>query len=111
MAAALEAEIDHYVSHGRVRSDAIVVLVGKSLSRSALATAGQAGKYRLSANPSGTAVLIESVWRFKGLERSVVILAEAEEIGNNRQSLYVGATRAKLRLSIVGSSPLLKQFK
>ena len=110
LASAVESEIDYFVEQGSLKANAIVVLVGKSLSQSALAIAGRAGKYRLAANASGSAIQIESIWRYKGLEKNVVILAEAEEIGANRQALYVGSTRAKLRLSIVGSSHLLKQF-
>lgn len=110
VAATVERELDFYTDQGRVKLEDVVILVGKSLAHSSLAESGRAGKYRLSAAPSGGTVQIESVWRFKGLEKNVVILAEAEDIAANRQSLYVGATRAKLRLSVVGTKPLLKLF-
>jgi hypothetical protein len=110
LARAVENELDHYIEQGRLKPAEIAVLVGRSLSNSKLAAMGKVGKYQLSPSPRGDSVQIESVWRFKGLERNVVILAEAEDIAANRQSLYVGATRAKLRLSVIGTKPLLKLF-
>jgi len=107
---AIEKELDYYIEEGRLKTENVVVLVGKSLDNSRLAASGRAGKYRLASVPTGNAVQIESIWRFKGLEKSVVILAELEDVASNRQSLYVGATRAKLRLSVIGTKPLLKQF-
>ena len=110
LARSVESELDFYIEKGRLKLGDIVVLVGKSLNNSTLATMGRAGKYQLMAVPKGDSVQIESVWRFKGLEKNVVILAEVEDIAANRQSLYVGATRAKLRLSVIGTKPLLKLF-
>jgi len=110
LARRVESELDFYIEQGRLKLGDIVLLVGKSLKNSTLAAMGRAGKYQLMAVPKSGSVQIESVWRFKGLERNVVILAEAEDIAANRQSLYVGATRAKLRLSVIGTKPLLKLF-
>ncbi|MGB7157395.1 MAG: AAA family ATPase [Tepidisphaeraceae bacterium] len=109
--AAVGKELDHYIESGRVKPEDIVVLVGTSLARSRLALSGRAGRYRLAQVAGGpTTIQIESVWRYKGLEKCVVILAEVDDIASNRQSLYVGATRAKLRLSIIGTTQLLQQF-
>lgn len=109
--AAVGKELEHYIEDGRVKPEDVVVLVGVSLARSRLAQGGRAGKYRLVPTSSGPAAIqVESVWRYKGLEKCVVILAEADDLASNRQTLYVGATRGKLRLSVVGSAPLLRQF-
>jgi hypothetical protein len=109
--AAVGGELEHYIDHGRVKPADIVILVGRSLARSHLARAGRAGKFRLAPVPSSaTTVQVESVWRYKGLEKCIVVLAELDDLASNRQTLYVGATRGKLRLSIIGNAPLLRQF-
>lgn len=109
--AAVGRELEYYIDEGRMRSEDVVVLVGSSPTRSRLALGGRAGKYRLTPRPSGkVAVQVESIWRYKGLEKCVVILAEVDDLASNRQTLYVGASRARLRLSVVGGAPLLRQF-
>ena len=59
------------------------------------------------------AVLIDTVGRFKGLEASVVILWVGEELVNEglQEYLYVGVTRAKTLLYLVGSSGALSAFR
>ncbi|WP_448677665.1 ATP-binding domain-containing protein [Delftia acidovorans] len=59
------------------------------------------------------AVLIDTVGRFKGLEASVVILWVGEELINEglQEYLYVGVTRAKTLLYLVGSSGALSAFR
>ncbi|MFP3743057.1 ATP-binding domain-containing protein [Achromobacter sp. SIMBA_011] len=59
------------------------------------------------------AVLIDTVGRFKGLEASVVILWVGEELVNEGllEYFYVGVTRAKTLLYLVGSSGALSAFR
>lgn len=59
------------------------------------------------------AVLIDTVGRFKGLEAPVVILWVGEELVNEGllEYLYVGVTRAKTLLYLVGSSGALSVFR
>jgi superfamily I DNA/RNA helicase len=51
------------------------------------------------------AILVDTVSRFKGLEAPVVILWLGDEIidGGYQELLYVGITRAKSLLYVVGS--------
>lgn len=51
-------------------------------------------------------VLIDSVGRFKGLERTIVFLWLADDLdaGTHRELLYVGMSRAKSCLFLVGSA-------
>lgn len=55
-------------------------------------------------------VLVETVHRFKGLEATAVVLWLGDEVLDRGQleTLYVGITRAKSLLSIVGSTAALK---
>jgi len=59
------------------------------------------------------AVLIDTVGRFKGLEAPVVVLWVGEELVNEGllEHLYVGVTRAKTLLYLVGSSGALSAFR
>lgn len=56
-------------------------------------------------------ILCDTIRRFKGLERPVIILMELEaELADPeklRQSLYVGASRARQHLVVIGSSAVL----
>jgi hypothetical protein len=58
-------------------------------------------------------VLFETVRRFKGLERDVVILCELPTDGRARldELLYVGLTRATTALTIVAPPPLVERFR
>ena len=49
-------------------------------------------------------ILFDSIRRFKGLEREVVVLVELDESDEKLAPLmYVGATRAKQHLVVIGS--------
>lgn len=58
------------------------------------------------------AVLVDTVGRFKGLEAAVVILWVGDEVIDEEQweYLYVGATRAKSLLYVVGSAKAMGVF-
>lgn len=55
------------------------------------------------------AVLVDTVARFKGLEAQIIILWLGDDAvdGNHREILYVGITRAKSILYIIGSKSVL----
>ena len=59
------------------------------------------------------AVFVDTVGRFKGLEAQVVILWLGDEVLDEEQweYLYVGATRAKSLLYVVGSRRSVGAFK
>lgn len=58
-------------------------------------------------------VLVDTVARFKGLEAQAVMLWLGDEVVDERQweTVYVGATRAKSLLAIVGSQKTLKALR
>lgn len=72
------------------------------------------GGARWSAEVPGVAraVLLDTVSRFKGLEAPVVVLWVGEEVVDEQEYefLYVGATRAKSLLVLVGSARALAAF-
>ena len=58
------------------------------------------------------AVLFESIPRFKGLERDVVILVGVRELEylDMRGALYVGASRARLHLIVIDTDSVLERL-
>ena len=57
--------------------------------------------------------LVDTVARFKGLEAQAVVLWLGDEVIDEEQweTVYVGATRAKSLLCIIGSPPTLKALR
>ena len=55
------------------------------------------------------AILCDTIRRFKGLERPVVVLTELEDIEPEKleRTLYVGASRARQHLVVIGSPAVL----
>jgi hypothetical protein len=60
-----------------------------------------------------TSVLLETVARFKGLETQAVVLWLGDEVldGEMWESVYVGTTRAKSLLAVVGSARVIKAVR
>ena len=83
----------------------IAVLTGISRERSRLGRLEHVGPVRLShaGNFEKGAVLAETIRRFKGLDRRVVIIVELEEINpSDFQTLqYIGFTRARAHLVVL----------
>ena len=92
-----------------VRPEDIAILSGRSVGKSSLAGVSEVGAFRLTglaemaemaergdgAGKSTGAILRETIYRFKGLERPVVILIDIEsKLEKNPGLIYVGITRA-----------------
>jgi hypothetical protein len=58
-------------------------------------------------------VLVDTVARFKGLEAQAVVLWIGDEVASEKQweTVYVGTTRAKSLLAVVGSQKTLKALR
>jgi len=62
--------------------------------------------------PPDDAILCDSIRRFKGLERPVVVLVELRADDKRLdQMLYVGASRARQHLAVVGSAAVLERLR
>ncbi len=128
---AVRASLHDLVHVEKVDRGQIVVLTGVSLEHSAtwrqrrfkgdlvLWNGGvdDAGRSKgLSADqvpdqPPGT-ILCESIYRFKGLERDVVVLAEIRPDDERLERLmYVGATRAKHHLVVIAPPALANRLR
>ena len=100
---------------GLATSD-IVVLTPHGVSRSKLANAELSCGFRLTEQPVGKGQIeLRSIYRFKGLERSVVIVAELDEAFLRRKVhwpglLYVAFSRAKSHLVLLGVESVLAEI-
>ncbi|MDF1536641.1 MAG: NERD domain-containing protein [bacterium] len=93
----------------RISPASIAVLSGRSTEKSSLAEDGKIGAFQVCSGEEcdEDKVAFESIRRFKGLERPVVILVELEDVLDQEDLLYVGITRANAHLVVVGSDETL----
>ena len=61
--------------------------------------------------PLENKVVVDSVSRFKGLDSSVLVLIATEYLIEKSELVYVGMTRARTHLIIVGTKDVLKKLK
>ena len=110
-----ERELRHELSslltrlrqHG-VPGDAITVLTGRSTANSRFGRDETVGSFRLCSNPRRpNEIRLASVHRYKGLESTVIILCEMEEVHDAaRPSLwYTGLSRARSALILLVHDP------
>ena len=85
-----------------LKREEVIVLTATSAANSALADVERVGSFDLKAfGEEGSGIAVESVWRFKGLERSAVIVTDLTE-STKDSLLYVAMTRAQSVLILVG---------
>jgi superfamily I DNA/RNA helicase len=100
------------VNEERVSPEDIAVLTGRP---SRLGQAGQVGAIRVTADQDQEPgrVLLQTVHRFKGLERRVVILTEIDTLpdGEREAILYVGLSRARTHLVVIATAETLGELR
>ena len=94
-----------------VRAEEVVVLSHRSTVNSVLSPGDRIGAFELvSVGRADTRkVEFESAWRFKGLERPVVILVEFHQ-NADRKVRYSAMTRARSHLALIGTRDELAGF-
>jgi hypothetical protein len=109
-ARAVERELNRLLTVDGVPCSEIAVLCGcgadASIVREQPTLAGMI--WRPADQPESGCITVDSVMRFKGLDRAVVILCEMEHAGD--ELAYVALTRAKSHLIVVGSDALLDRL-
>ena len=109
---ALRRVLMRLCEQGGVRPDDIVVLTGRTPTRSELLALPQpVGPARLTAGDEPGCVRVRSIQAFKGLEAPVVILAELEahSIERRHALYYAGASRAQHHLVVLDNALLPEQ--
>jgi superfamily I DNA/RNA helicase len=114
---ALSKVLHELIAVGAVKPVDVVVLVGRAVEKSFVARREKVGAFRLVIDAhdvlvpedecGGSAVLVSTVHRFKGLERPVVILVDIE--GLDDELMYVGLTRARTHLVVIAESNTLRK--
>jgi len=123
----IEKRVSEYLEQGYELKN-IVILYGKGREKSELSKLDTLGKYSLKQftgeyTKDGENIytegelLVESIYRFKGLQKAVVIFAELEFerwTKHLERVIYTGCTRARLELSVLMSNDsekiLIKQI-
>jgi superfamily I DNA/RNA helicase len=103
--------LHQFINEGGMKREDVVILSASSIGRSALAGVEKVGAFTLvrpEDESDGSGVEISSIWRFKGLDRPAVIItdltAETSDVVR-----YVGMTRARSVLAMVGTEEGLKR--
>ena len=107
------------VLHRLIRDEAvaprsIAVLVSSRRAVPELVEDGRIGAFEITDAHADERdrVLVESVTRFKGLEREVIVLVRLAPVDycEYEPMLYVGASRARSQLVVIGDDALLARF-
>lgn len=91
----------------------IAVLTGCDAAHSCLRSKRTLGEYQIGslADTSKDVVVLETIRRFKGLERPVVVLVELETVTTDAELLYVGLTRARLHLVVIAQTATISLLR
>ena len=110
--------VNQWASKERIDAKDIAVLVArrsKSLPYALLQQRAAMAEVTWAVEVHGktAAVLLDTVARFKGLEAQAVVLWLGDEVIDNAlwELIYVGATRAKSLLAVVGSSRVIQTVR
>ncbi len=98
------------INDEKVFPGSIAVLSGRSREKSTLTEDERIGAFQVcSAEESESdKVIFDSIRRFKGLERPVIILVELEDVLDKEDLLYVGITRANTDLVVVANEEVIE---
>ena len=117
-AASVAHRVETWLVDEALRAEDVVVLVAmrpKAYACELLQTKSINGgvKWGMGARKRSRSVLVDTVARFKGLEAQAAILWLGEEVIDEEEweTIYVGATRAKSLLCIIGSPRTMKALR
>lgn len=91
----------------------IAVLTGHALQHSSLGRDRRIGAFACTQDQTAEpdAVLLETIHRFKGLERPVVVLVNIDDQRDRDQLLYVGLSRARIHLAVIAHPETLAAIR
>ena len=90
----------------KIPPEHVAILSGSDRTGSMIGGISRVGRFDAAAAdlPRPGAVIVDTVRRFKGLERTVVILVELTSILDSPELLYVAMTRARLKLIVISTA-------
>ncbi len=97
----------------RVPLDDIAVLVSSEAAIETIAPSNRLGEFRTARcdEQSEGRIVVDSIRRFKGLERPVVVIAATPDTVIDRELPYVALSRARTHLIIVGTDKVLDRMR
>lgn len=119
LAAVLEHLVAKEIAEGRYQAEDIVVLSMRGGTKASFEGATSLGGFPVepydATQPAKPGVIrTSSVFKFKGLEAHAIILTDVDRLEElrDRRKAYVGITRARYRLFVLGApTPLAELFK
>ena len=106
----LEKTLNKLINNEGIAKSEIAVLTAKSYKNYGDSSIGNYECYRADElNSNG--IVLDSIYRFKGLEKEVVILIDLNSALNNEQLLYVGFSRARSLLIIIDNLETVSKLK
>jgi superfamily I DNA/RNA helicase len=110
---ALNRVLHRLLDEEKVPAGDLAVLSGHRRERSPVGQDGLLGDFACTETPElePDRVLFQTIHRFKGLERPVIILMEMEDRVDNEEILYVGVSRARAHLIVIGTGGTLSLLR
>jgi hypothetical protein len=104
--------VERLTKREEISVDDIAVLLPSS-DVSEVIAGGKIAGFQLSSadTPRHGTLVVDSIDRFKGLERAVILLAGLREIVDRPELLYVGITRARTHLIFIGGQDELELLR
>ncbi|WP_438044989.1 AAA family ATPase [Sorangium sp. So ce128] len=110
---ALGDRLARCIGHESIRADDIAILVAREQDMGALAPGGRMGaRIAVPCGPRRAGALtLDTVRRFKGLERPVVIIIADENLVRDKELAYVALSRGRSHLIVIGSTECLARLR
>jgi len=110
--AALDATLEELTTLHSVAPGDIAVLTPLAAERHPIARHGRIGgqEFRPAGGAAKGALVFDTVRRFKGMDRPVVVLIDVDRL-TDPELAYVALSRASLLLTIIGSEPAILHLK
>ena len=108
----LEKLIHRYISYENVNPSSIAVLTVSSLKKSIYSEIKElCGHPVVRSEELGKSIVLDSIYRFKGLEADVVFLCGFDNINMKDEQLYTGISRAKSHLIFIANNDVINRIK
>lgn len=112
------ARVAQWLGRDGLKPSDVVVLIAKTpkdhvCEMLSIAASNSEVKFLFSNHGTTNGVLVETVSRFKGMEAHAAVLWIGDEVldEDRKETMYVGVTRAKSLLAVVGSNRALKKLR
>tara|TARA_R110002124_G_scaffold7105_14_gene41780 strand:- start:1863 stop:3542 length:1680 start_codon:yes stop_codon:yes gene_type:complete len=103
----IEKCLNKLINNEDVDPNEIAILTAKSLNKFG-GLSFKAHKTRTANDIDGEGVVVDNIYRFKGLEKEVVILIDLKENIDNQALIYVGTSRARSYLIIIDDKSVIE---